>query len=251
MKDELGDLLKRFEIFSGQQVPPDTYIAVRLDGRGFSGLTERKHYEHPFDIKFRDAMVTTATSLVEAFNPVMAYTQSDEISVLFGKNENIFERRAEKLVSTTASFAGSRFTQAASILDEVIMFDARIIALPNIERVADYICWRHADAARNALNSWAYWTLRKNGSSANGAAKELLGKGAAYKNELLFGHGINFNDVPLWQRRGIMLTWEYYAKNGYNPVKKETVTAKRRRVKVDMELPMGKEFAEYARKLLT
>jgi len=27
----------------------------------------------------------------------------------------------------------------------------------------------------------------------------------AGKNELLFQHGVNFNDLPLWQKRGIGL----------------------------------------------
>jgi tRNA(His) 5'-end guanylyltransferase len=34
-------------------------------------------------------------------------------------------------------------------------------------------------------------------------------------SELLFQHGINFNDLPNWQKRGIGLYWETYDKPAY------------------------------------
>src|SRR5688572_10797788 len=40
----------------------------------------------------------------------------------------------------------------------------------------------------------------------------------AEKNELLFQNGINFNDVPNWQKRGIGMYWEEYEKPARNPV---------------------------------
>jgi tRNA(His) 5'-end guanylyltransferase len=71
-----------------------------------------------------------------------------------------------------------------------------------------------------------------------------------FKNELLFQHGVNFNEVPLWQRRGTALYWETYEKEGFNPVSGETVRAVRRRVNVDRELPMKEEYAAMVRRLL-
>jgi tRNA(His) guanylyltransferase len=62
-----------------------------------------------------------------------------------------------------------------------------------------------------------------------------------FQNELLFQHGINFNQLPLWQRRGIGLYWEKYIKEGFNPKTGEAVTATRRRIKVDEELPMKED----------
>jgi tRNA(His) 5'-end guanylyltransferase len=38
-----------------------------------------------------------------------------------------------------------------------------------------------------------------------------------YKNELLFQNGINFNDVPTWQKRGTGVYWETFQKEGFNP----------------------------------
>jgi tRNA(His) 5'-end guanylyltransferase len=52
----------------------------------------------------------------------------------------------------------------------------------------------------------------------------------AAKNELLFQHGINFNDLPNWQKRGIGLCWETYEEVGANPVTGQSATAARRRI---------------------
>jgi tRNA(His) 5'-end guanylyltransferase len=65
----------------------------------------------------------------------------------------------------------------------------------------------------------------------------------ADKNELLVRRGINFNDVPAWQKRGTGLSWESYPHAGRNPVTGEVVTATRRRVREDRELPTGDEYA--------
>jgi tRNA(His) 5'-end guanylyltransferase len=84
--------------------------------------------------------------------------------------------------------------------------------------------------------------LRKEGKSVQAATAELHARPVSFKNELLFLRGINFNELPLWQRRGTGLYWERYEKEGYDPVRQQTVKAPRRRVKVDGELPVKQEY---------
>ncbi len=61
--------------------------------------------------------------------------------------------------------------------------------------------WRSADALRNALSAHAYWALRKHDDfSATQATRRLEGATVSDKNEILFERGINFNDVPTWQK---------------------------------------------------
>jgi tRNA(His) guanylyltransferase len=40
----------------------------------------------------------------------------------------------------------------------------------------------------------------------------------AAKNELLFQNGVNFNDLPNWQKRGVGLYWETFEKQGVIPL---------------------------------
>lgn len=77
-----------------------------------------------------------------------------------------------------------------------------------------------------------------------GEATQLLrNEPTSYQNELLFRQGINFNDLPLWQRRGVGLYREFFEKEGIDPRTGESVPAVRRRIKTDMELPMKDEYA--------
>ena len=48
----------------------------------------------------------------------------------------------------------------------------------------------------------------------------------------LFSRGINYNDLPAWQKRGIGFWYEEYDKEGYNPLTEEKVQTKRKRVHV-------------------
>ena len=111
--------------------------------------------------------------------------------------------------------------------------------------MVDYFRWRQADATRCASNGWCYWTLRKAGRTVADATAALEGKGVDLKNEMLFQAGINFNDLPRWQRRGTALYWESYQREGFNPKQNEKVMTTRRRIKVNEELPTGDEYARF------
>jgi hypothetical protein len=82
------------------------------------------------------------------------------------------------------------------------------------------------------------------------ATAALNGKSVAEKNELLFQTGINFNDLPAWQRRGTGLYWERYEREGYNPKIDQKVVTSRRRIRVDEGLPMGEEYAGFVGRLM-
>ena len=72
----------------------------------------------------------------------------------------------------------------------------------------------------------------------------------AAKNELLFQAGINFNDLHSWQKRGIGLYWETYEKIGTHPKTGDSVSTKRRRIKVDYDLPMKEAYSVFIERML-
>ena len=240
--EELDKKMRVYEQSLDQVIPPGIYIVARLDGRGFTRLTkEICKFEAPFDIRFRDMMIRTAKALMDCgFRVVYGYTESDEISLLFDTDEDTFGRKVRKYNSTLAGEASAAFSLQ---LGQAAAFDCRLIPLPNEERVLDYFRWRQEDAHRNSLNSYCYWTLRNEGWSIKDATAELEGRSVSYKNELLFSCGINYDKLPNWQKRGVGIWKETYEKEGFDPVKGETVTAQRNRVKVCEELPRGDEYA--------
>jgi tRNA(His) 5'-end guanylyltransferase len=99
-------------------------------------------------------------------------------------------------------------------------------------------------------NAHCYWTMRKSGLNERTATNRLLGMSVAAKNELLYQHGTNFNNLPRWQKRGIGLYWEEYDKIGINPLTSEQTTARRRRIKRDFDLPMKEAYGEFIRNVL-
>lgn len=204
--DELDVKMRVFETAHDLCVLPGLFMVARIDGRGFTRLTKEIHaFECPFDERMRDMMVATTEHLMDCgFKVAYGYTQSDEISLLFCSSEDAFGRKTRKLNSILAGEASARFSL---LLGGMACFDCRIIELPGIELVCDYFRWRNEDAHRNALNGHCYWALRRAGKNVREATNRLSGMSVADKNELLFQHGTNFNDVPNWQKRGVGLYW--------------------------------------------
>ena len=93
--------------------------------------------------------------------------------------------------------------------------------------------------------------LRKEGMSVQAATRELEGKSVSYKNELLFSRGINYDQLPSWQKRGIGLWKEEYEKEGFDPISGTTVRAVRNRIAVCEELPLGEEYVALIRRFLS
>lgn len=247
--DELDSRMRVFETAHDYAVLPGIYMVARIDGRGFTRLTkEVQKFEAPFDVRFRDLMIETVKHLMDCgFRTLYGYTQSDEISLLFHRDVDAFDRKTRKYNSILAGEASAKFSL---LLGSHAAFDCRISELPTAEDVIDYFRWRSEDAHRNALNGHCYWILRREGKSVHEATAALHRLSVAEKNELLFERGINFNDLPQWQRRGAGVYWEVYEKHGRNLVTNKEATTARRRLQVNLELPMKDAYSRFVKQLI-
>ncbi len=247
--EELDTRMRVYETALDYSVLPNIYMVARLDGRNFTRLTKEIHqFTPPFDDRFRDYMLATVEHLMTCgFKIIYGYTQSDEISLLLDIEENTFSRKLRKLNSVLAAEASAKFSL---LLQDLGCFDCRISQLPNMELVVDYFRWRQQDAYRNSLSSHCYWCLRREGHSFSKATSMMSGLSQANKHELLFQHGINFNDLPTWQKRGSGLYWQEYQKTGYNPKTDEKTIVTRNKIKQDLQLPMKDDYSQFIRELL-
>ncbi|QBQ74714.1 tRNA synthase [Burkholderia phage BcepSauron] len=199
----MGNQMKAFEAQeTGREFMPETYIVARLDGRAFHTFT--RGLERPYSKRFSRCMLTTAAALVEDFHADLAYTQSDEITLMWEPRaqENLpFAGRIFKFNSLLAARASVAFLRAvAQEIPEKAhlnpLFDCRAFATPNEEVAFSQFLWREIDATRNSLMMLA---------QAHYSHKELHGKGSAAQHDLLHARGINWNDEPAFFKRGTYL----------------------------------------------
>lgn len=257
--DEFESKMREYENFHNLRVLPNTFPIIRVDGRHFNTSTRKLGFKKPFDRTFAEVMQQTTVALVNGFGAIYGYVESDEISIVLPKSSNEFNRSVEKLVSSSAALASAVFNSvlACKPLDGrndaspyCMTFDSRIITAPNENVVMDYFSWRAADSARNCLNSYAHWLQVNDGKSPTHVARTLEGATVAAKHELLFSYGINFADLPGWQRNGTGVYMESYKKEAMNPKTGERVLVDRRREVVNENLPTGDAYRAFVLDLL-
>lgn len=207
------------------------YYIVRVDGRGFSKLTQN-NFEKPFDYKFHRVMSNVISDLMKNYNlnVVFAYTQSDEISFLL--SDKINNKKERKILSLLAGTVSALFTKATGI---VSVFDSRIIKLSSKDDVIRYFVWRMLDCNRNSLNTSVYWNLIKKDGKNKRDAGNVLQYRKNYDEKLSILEKLNslygtktFDQEPKWVVNGTVYYFNTVDKVGYNPIKKEYIQVTRR-----------------------
>lgn len=197
---------------------PETYIVVRVDGKGFHKFSQAYAFDKPNDKRALEVMNRAATALVREFPDIaLAYGDSDEYSFLLRKSCVLFERREMKLVLTFALWMlvhyamqwNAEFPEKPLNANRIPTFDARAVVYPLAQTVRDYFSWRQADCHINNLYNTAFWTLVKEGLLPSAAEQTLKGTLASDKNELLFQRGINYNNEPEMYRKGSVIVREH------------------------------------------
>lgn len=246
-KDNFDKKMKEFEDFN-PKILKHVWIVARLDGRGFNKLTQKMNCEKPFDDSFQLVMGEIIRKIMteSGIKIIYGYTESDEISLLFHKYDESFNRRTNKIISVLPSLASSIFTKKTGYL---CAFDCRISQLPSLEDVLDYFRWRQNDSHRNALNGYCYWTLRKK-MNYKEATMYLEKLPSNLKHDLLMENGINYNNIINWHKRGSGFYFKQTKVNGFNPITKENIITTRRKIFEDKNLPFGEEYSNLIKKII-
>lgn len=236
-RDDLGNRMKTFyEEIPKTRLMRRTPIIIRIDGKAFHTFT--RGFKRPFDDVLIKTMQETAKYLCENVQGcVLAYTQSDEISLLLIDYQRFetsawFDYEIQKMCSISASMATMAFNKyfienAREFIDKTYearngnlisendtymdtlqnavyqraMFDARVFNIPK-EEVTNYFYWRQLDASRNSIQMVG---------QANFSHKELQHKSCNDIQDMLMTQkNINWNDFPTYQKRGSCVVKEDY-----------------------------------------
>ena len=274
--DELGKRMKEFyETVPKTKLMRRCPVVVRFDMR--AGHTFCRGFERPFDELFIMSMQETARYMCENVQGcVLSYQQSDEVSLILVDYKKLnssafFDYEVQKVCSTTASMATMAFNKAfGSIYSKMYMdtdstvekqnlynkygtkcyeamFDSRCFNIPK-EEVTNYIYWRQLDASRNSIQMVG---------QANFSHKELQNKSCNDIQDMLMAQkGINWNDLPTYQKRGsCCIKEDYYLDKEGNEVSEEYANeddvTKRTRWIIDRDIPVFKnEDRNYIEELI-
>ena len=275
VNDELGKRMKEFyETIPKTRLMRRCPVCIRIDGRAFHSWT--KGFNRPFDEVLIKSMQETMKYLCENIQGVvLGYCQSDEISLILVDYKKLnssafFDYEVQKVCSTTASMATMAFNKIfnentlnfispeifedeklkkicashAEAVEKGAMFDSRCFNIPK-EEVTNYAYWRQLDATRNSIQMVG---------QANFSHKELQNKSCNDIQDMLMTQkGINWNDLPTYQKRGSCCIKEvYYADKDGNEIYKERIDAvKRTRWIIDRDIPIFKnEGRDYIERLI-
>ncbi|KAI1448612.1 tRNA guanylyltransferase [Annulohypoxylon stygium] len=217
MANSRFEYVKQFE--QTDNLLPNTWIVVRIDGRGFTKLCAKYNFEKPNDRRALDLMNAAAKAVVSEIHDItIAYGVSDEFSFVFHKSCTLFERRSSKIVSTIVStftayyiHLWSTYFPDTPLSPPLPSFDGRAVCYPNVQNLRDYMSWRQVDCHINNLYNTTFWSLVQiGGVNAKDAEKLLSGTLAADKNEILFSRfNINYNNEPEIFKKGSVIYRDY------------------------------------------
>ena len=267
--DDLGIRMKEFyEEIPKIKLMRRTPVIIRIDGKAFHTFT--KGFQKPFDDILIKSMQETTKYLCEHIQGcVLGYTQSDEITLVLVDYHKLethawFNYEVQKICSIAASMATMAFNKIFAYnveefatkngvnkeLSEYInvlenasckgaMFDARAFNIPK-EEVTNCIYWRQLDANRNSIQMVG---------QANFSHNELHEKTCNMIQDMLMTYkGINWNDFPIYKKRGSCCIKEEYTSP---EVGIKDCACGRTRWVIDTEIPMFRnEGRAYIEKLI-
>lgn len=270
--DDLGRRMKEYY----EQIPKTKLmrrcpVIIRIDGRHFHSFT--KNFKRPFDDVLICSMQQTMKYLCENIQGcVLGYHQSDEISLVLVDYQKLtsdawFDYEVQKICSIAASMATMAFNKIfeqncieysqvipntelgreimntySKATEKGAMFDARCFNIPK-EEVTNCIYWRQLDATRNSIQmvGQAYFSH-----------KDLHGKSCnQIQDMLVIQKGINWNDFPVYQKRGSCCIKESYSTVDLSTYTGSMDAITRTRWVIDKEIPIFKgENRSYIDKLI-
>ncbi|KAL2165339.1 hypothetical protein VTH06DRAFT_636 [Thermothelomyces fergusii] len=217
MANSKFEYVKQFE--QTDNLLPNTWIVVRIDGRGFTKFSAKYGFEKPNDKRALELMNAAARAVMAELPDItIAYGVSDEYSFIFHKSCSLFERRASKLISTIVSTFTAYYVHFwpvhfpdTPLSPPLPSFDGRAVCYPTVQNLRDYMSWRQVDCHINNLYNTTFWALiQLGGLDATEAEKTLKGTYAADKNEILFSRfGINYNNEPEMYKKGSVVFRDY------------------------------------------
>ena len=272
--NSLGDRMKEYENISRIYLTKRSPVIIRIDGKAFHSIT--KGFIRPFDKMLMETMAETAKFLAENISGCkLAYTQSDEISLLLTDYDTIktqpwFENNLQKLVSIAASMATLQFNRIFTTKVGDIKRTKHHLVFKDVNEESDESSikdlTRYCDSLSKSQQAGAmfdarafilpkeevvnYFIWRQQDATRNSilmvaqscfSHKEMQGiKCDALQEKLFSERNINWNDYTIPQKRGTCIRRQTTLRND----------VERHEWIIDTNIPIFTQDKDYINKLV-
>jgi tRNA(His) guanylyltransferase len=212
--------MKSYE--SSERISDGSPCVLRMDGHCFSKFTQGQGFDRPFDHGFHECMVATSEDLLRYFpESTLAYTQSDEVTLVFPRGMQMFGGRTHKVVSLAAGYTSTRFNHHLNFLlpekhaaRGEAHFDARFYAVSDVAELLNCLLWRcRTDCQKNAKLRFArhHWHVEDLAQISGKTADEAV-------SMVESATGVNYvTATPAWARNGTLLKRRQVSRVGVDP----------------------------------
>lgn len=225
-----------FEQLEGRRLPPEMHTVLRLRVVDLDDLLA----DHALalggllDERLARAMLKTGAYLLRADpDSLFAWVAGGELSVLLDLDTFLDRRDPRELL---ARYAGQAAAKASLSMGCPVVFDCRLYTFPSEEQATDFFVWRQEAWLESTLAGSCAAALVDNGANPEDASKIVGGMEREEKQAVLANNGVDFEDLPAWQRGGAGIYW---ADGDGEPA-----------LVVDADLPAGEQYGGFIQRFL-
>ena len=234
MNTTLLERLRSFQVPATTPLPDGRQVVARLQGVDIAGILDSPEFgfTRPFDARFGKMMVRTGSHLLGG-DPCGRYGFVEQLEMSVLLDQRLVAERWEDASDLQAFLVAVASSKLSLQVEDEALFTCKLYSFSKSDLVIAYFMWRQQEAYLAALDRYCSYVLAKEGSSQESISKLLEDLGPLEKEEILRQNGLEYSELPAWQRRGssVYLNDEM-------------------RVVVDTNLPQDAEYRPYLQRFL-
>lgn len=226
----LPEQIAPYEVFADCPLISGTPLVAHLLGRRFEQRLNERSGQQPFDSDFQKALLKSLSHLCAVLGCSFGYADRTDL-LLYAVSQGSDARRL------LSRLAGESSAKLSLLLGDVYTFDVRLFEIPSVELARTYFLWQRRRAESAAIERYATHTLLELGTATKSIPNILSGLDNEQRIALLRQNGVDYPELPAWQRYGSAVYTSHDDARGAHLV-------------IDLRLPDGEHYPAYLAKHL-
>jgi tRNA(His) guanylyltransferase len=226
----LPEQIAPYEVFADCPLISGTPLVAHLLGRRFEQRLNDRN-DQPFDSDFQKALLKTLSHLCAVLGCSFGYADRTDL-LLYAVSQGSDARRL------LSRLAGESSAKLSLIVGDVYTFDVRLFEIPSVELARTYFLWQRQKAEAAAIERYATHKLIELGTAGRAVPQILAGLDNEQRIALLRQNGLDYAELPAWQRHGSAVYTGQDDSRGAHLV-------------IDLRLPQSEHYPDYLARHLT